>query len=197
MSQKEVLTGNIAVFTAVRPGTRQQRQHAREVGRLIGSNGFGLVYGGIDSGLMHEVSVGAHETGAHIIGIVPTPEEDLDMVRGLSPLNDELVPTPSWTARKYTMLRAADAVIALAGGLGTYDEISTVMELSRGKAQTGAVSRLVLLNTDGFYDGLRMQLDRMQADRLIDVATDSIAYFAQTPQDAMAYIKRALPGGAV
>jgi uncharacterized protein (TIGR00730 family) len=71
---------------------------------------------------------------------------------------DELIVVDDMGARKNVMIERSDAFIALPGGLGTLDELFEVwttatLELHR--------KPIVLLDPDGFYDGLMTWLDRL------------------------------------
>ncbi|MCR4280771.1 MAG: LOG family protein, partial [Candidatus Kaiserbacteria bacterium] len=82
------------------------------------------------------------------------------------------------------------AVIALAGGIGTLDEITEMLALKRHGDHHKPI---VFLNTDGFYSGMKTQLETMDKEGFFknldgDVVEGSLAYFANTPEDAMRYI---------
>jgi predicted Rossmann-fold nucleotide-binding protein len=65
--------------------------------------------------------------------------------------------------RKAIILERADAIVTLAGGLGTLDELTEVLELKRENLHD---KPLLVLNTDGFYDGLQHQLERIANEKL-------------------------------
>ena len=188
--------GDICVFAAGSGVGEQYMQAARRLGQLIGEGGFGLVYGGIDAGLMGAVAEGARAAGAHITGVLPRPVDDPYYQRGhaadLLSLNTTTLGTDSLEERKRIMLQSADAAVALPGGYGTLDEIVTAMELGRRTRLTRRMGRLVIVNTDGYYDGLRMQLDRMIADRTIDPLRDRVPVFVATAEEAVERIKTEL-----
>ena len=61
--------------------------------------------------------------------------------------------------RKALLLEKADAVVIMVGGTGTLDEATEILELKKHGKHTKPV---VLLNTAGFYDGLKEQFRRME-----------------------------------
>ena len=73
----------------------------------------------------------------------------------------------------------------MAGGLGSLDEISEVIEL---KKHNFHLKPVVVLNTDKFYEGLKNQLQRMERDGFLSKPLDEFLYFANTPQEAIDYI---------
>lgn len=49
---------------------------------------------------------------------------------------------------------------------------------------------MVVLNTDKFYEGLKIQLQRMEKDGFLNKPLDEFLFFADTPQEAIDYIKK-------
>ena len=49
---------------------------------------------------------------------------------------------------------------------------------------------VVLLNTAGFYDGLIIQLERMEAEGFLPVPLAGLVYPADNAADALAYLER-------
>ena len=91
---------------------------ARELGRLIASEGWVLVCGG-GPGVMEAVCRGAKEAKGLTVGILPSYD-------GAEANNylDVRLPTGIGFARNTLVVRAADAVIALEGNHGTLSEIA-------------------------------------------------------------------------
>ena len=153
---------NVAVFCAASDAVAPQYvQAAREVGRLIGSLGCTLVYGGARAGLMEVTAASAKEAGARIVGVVPLVLEERNRV---SLLLDEKIHTRDLSERKDIMVQRSDVLVALPGGIGTLDEVFHTMAAAtigfHGK-------RIVLYNVDGFWDGLLALLQQMSADGFV------------------------------
>ncbi len=81
---------------------------ARRVGELVAWEGAALVCGGL-GGVMEAAAVGARDAGGVVVGILPG-----DDVR---------------TARNVLVVKASDAVIAIAGGWGTMSEAALCLKL--------------------------------------------------------------------
>ena len=90
--------------------------------------------------------------------------------------------------RKAMLLARSDAVVVLPGGLGTLDELSEILELRKHNAHE---KRVIVLNTDGFYDGLKTQLDRMSSEGFIERPLAEYIAYAQTPEAAIALAEEA------
>lgn len=99
---------------------------AEEVGRLVARRGALLICGG-RGGVMEAACRGARSTGGTTIGILPGDDRD-DANRWVS----IPIATGLGLARNAIVARAADVLIAVAGGPGTLSEIA--LGLSMGKA---------------------------------------------------------------
>ena len=129
---------------------------ARELGEWIGKNGHSLVYGGGESGLMGEVSKAAKENGAYVTGVIPF---DVAFIANRpQPYCDEVIKTKNMSERKAKMLELSDAFVALPGGIGTLDEISEAVTLTKIGVQN---KKSIFFNKDGFYEPLKKMFQKM------------------------------------
>lgn len=121
---------------------------ARELGRLIGQAGGRLVYGGGRVGLMGLVADAALAAGGQVLGVIPQALMEREVGhRGLT----ELVVVQTMHERKQRMAEAADAFVALPGGIGTLEELYEMWSWQ----QLGYHDKPVaLLNVEGYYDAL-------------------------------------------
>ena len=163
------------------------RRDAAELGRLIGSAGHSLVWGGGDVGLMGAVARGAKGAGAEVVGVIPAfmnrPGVAYDHA-------DRMIVTADMRERKAVMEDMADAFVALPGGFGTLEEISEVITLRT----FGAWAKpLVLVSTSGFYDPLRELFERYYTERFAKPQFRVICGFVDTPALAMDYIAEFQP----
>ena len=142
---------NIAVYCASVEGLGENiASTARELGQWIGRNGHTLVYGGANAGLMHVVAQAAHDSGAHVVGVLP------EFFRHrLDPVVDEVIFTRDLNDRKAEMYSRGEVFVVLPGGLGTIDEwIATVSHISVDKSPR----RVVVMNLNGMYDNMVEQM---------------------------------------
>ena len=91
--------------------------------------------------------------------------------------------------RKALMLARSDPRVVMAGGLGTLDEATEILELRKHGLHDKPV---VLLNTAGFYDGLTLQLRRMEADGFLPVPLDELVFLADDVASALADLEEHL-----
>lgn len=149
MSAARTSRRSLCVYCGSRPGLPPGHQAAAAtLGRLIGERGWRLVYGGGRSGLMGTVADAALAAGAEVFGVIPRSLMEREVGHsGLSTLR--VVETMH--ERKQAMAEAADAFIALPGGIGTFEELFEVWTWR----QLGYHDKPVgLLNAGGYYDML-------------------------------------------
>ena len=152
---------------------------AAHTGRELAARGHTLVSGGGRVGMMGAVAEGARAGGAHTVGVIPRSLVDLEIADTAA---NELIVTPDMGARKNLMIERSDAFITLPGGLGTLDELFEVWTTA-----TLVLHRkpIVLLDPDGFYDGLMRWLDGLAETAFVRRA--ALAQVAVVPSIAAAF----------
>lgn len=126
---------------------------ARELGALIGVSGLPLVTGAGNMGLMGAVNDAAMAAGGTTVGVIPQFMVDRGWHhRGLS----RLIVTDGMHSRKETMAAMARGVIALPGGIGTFEELMEIITWRQLGLYDG---NIVIFNVDGYYDDLLAMLD--------------------------------------
>lgn len=132
-------------------------EKAQELGQWLGEQRMTLVYGGANLGIMECVASAAKQSGALIMGVVPTKLEERGAV---SDLLDVTFRTDNLSDRKDILLQESDILIALPGGVGTLDEVFHVM----ASASIGYhAKKVIFYNIDGFWQPL---LDFMEGLKL-------------------------------
>jgi len=174
----------VAVFCSVYDLDDKYVAPAREFARLLAENGYGLIWGGTDEGLMKVMADGVKEGGGKLVGV--TFESIKDRARKDA---DEIIVAKDLSERKNTMLERADAFVVLVGGLGTLDEVTHILELKKHNVHTKPI---VVLNTENFYEGLKVQLQKMKDDGFIEASLEDYLYFADTPEEAIEFINNSL-----
>ncbi len=158
-------------------------EDAKELGKLMGENGYNIVYGGSTLGMMWACASEVKHNGGRIFGVMPKKLVEM----GCRTDNcDEFFLSDGMRDRKAKMDELSDATIVLAGGFGTLEEFSEMFV----QKQLGYNKKaLVILNTNGFYDKLLDFFDKIIDEKFANQYARSIIYVAQTPQDAINYIK--------
>jgi uncharacterized protein (TIGR00730 family) len=115
----------ICVYCGSSPGKDPRYMAAAEkLGRMIGTGGHSLVYGGGNLGLMGAVARGTKAAGGHMTGVIPrflvTKEKILTDA-------DDIILVNDMHERKKLLFEKADAFVTLPGGIGTLEEIAEQM----------------------------------------------------------------------
>ena len=172
---------NICVVLSAADLDERYTRPAREFAELLGKGGHTLVWGGSDVGLMKVVADGVQEAGGRLIGV------SVEFLAARTrPGADEMVVARDLAERKRLLLEKADAVVIMVGGTGTLDEATEILELKKHGHTTKPV---VLLNTAGFYDGLKEQFRRMEDEGFLPVPLTDLVFFAEEPVGALAYLE--------
>ena len=159
---------------------------AYELGGLIAKAGKRLVSGAGSTGLMAAVENGALDAGGVSIGIIPQFMVDNGWLHeGLT----EVIITPTMHERKNRMAQMADAVVALPGGTGTFEEL---FEIITWKMLGLFVKPIIILNTDNYYDPLLDMLDRTAQRHFMNPVFKKLWAVAKTPEEAIKLVD-ALP----
>ncbi|WP_083484260.1 TIGR00730 family Rossman fold protein [Loktanella sp. 3ANDIMAR09] len=152
------VTHSICVYCGSRDGHDPAFATAAEAtGQMLAANGWRLVYGAGDVGLMGRVARSAQTAGGATMGVIP--QHLLDWEVGKRDL-DTFVVTETMHERKKVMLMNANAVIVLPGGAGSLDEFFEVLTWR----QLGLHDKpIIVVNVAGYWDALVHLLDHVVA----------------------------------
>ncbi|MFC3087009.1 TIGR00730 family Rossman fold protein [Tabrizicola soli] len=150
---------SICLFCGSRPGARAgYAEAARETGAMIARNGWRLVFGAGDVGLMGQVATAALAQGATALGVIPV--HLLGRERNGRDMAGTVV-TEDMHERKKVMFMNSDAVVVLPGGAGTLDEFFEVLTW----AQIGLHAKpILLLDVAGYWQPLLALVDHIIAE---------------------------------
>lgn len=156
---------SICVFCGARNGANPSHvTTARALGALIAAEGWRLVYGAGDVGLMGEVARATQSAGAPTMGVIPT--HLLTAERAKQDVT-QLVITQDMHERKKVMFMNSDAIVVLPGGAGTLDEFFEVLTW----AILGLHAKpIYLLDNDGYWLPLIALIDHVVAQGFADAS---------------------------
>ena len=132
---------------------------------------------------MGAVARGAREGGARTVGVIPAPLLELEVGDRDA---DELLVVEDMRIRKGLMDAHADAFLALAGGLGTLEELTEVWS---GKVLGLHTKPVVVLDTDGLYAPLREQVELMVTRGFVRREAADALEWAGSVREAMELIE--------
>ncbi len=172
---------SVCLYCGSRTGTDPAHgEMARRFGRAVADAGLRLVYGAGDHGLMGEAARAAQAGGASVLGFIPRHLVAKELARREI---DHLVITETMHERKALMLANSDAVVALAGGPGTLDELIEAVTW----ASLGLHAKPVLLvNAGGYWDPLLQLFERMGAEGFLHRPVGALVTVVATPEEAVA-----------
>lgn len=152
---------------------------ARRLGEVLAGAGKSIMYGAGGHGLMGAVADGALSRNGEVYGVVPGFLQDLELTHqsltGLRVVED-------MHTRKQLMLKDSDAVVTLPGGSGTYEEMFEALTMKRLGQWLGPI---ILVNTNGFYDGLLEFMNHSIAERFMGSNHLKMWSVVEQPEDVL------------
>lgn len=113
-----------------------------------------MLYGGTTCGLMKVVADAHKSSGGELVGVIPQymidkgiQHPDLDIIYSVKDLG----------ARKDIMIEKSDYIVALPGGIGTYDEFFAALTLKQLKRHN---KPMFILNTNNYYGPMLAMIDQ-------------------------------------
>ncbi|PKL43707.1 MAG: TIGR00730 family Rossman fold protein [Candidatus Riflebacteria bacterium HGW-Riflebacteria-1] len=154
-----------------------------DFGRLLAENGFALLYGGTTCGLMKVVADAHKKAGGKLIGVIP----EYMIERGINhPDLDEMHSVEDLRPRKQAMLDKSDYIVALPGGIGTYDEFFDLLTLKQLKRHS---KPMFLLNTDGYFKPLLALFQHGIEHKTIKAENLELFQSLATPEEVLRSIR--------
>ena len=173
----------VCVYCGARTGNDPAHEaQATALGQTLATEGWQLVYGAGDVGLMGAVARAAQAAGGDTLGVIPV--HLLKREVGKTDLT-RFVVTETMHERKKVMYMNSDAIVVLPGGAGSLDEFFEVLTWR----QLGLHAKpIFLLNVNGYWSPLVALIEHVIAQGFAD---PSLAGFI-TVVDDVAALTRAL-----
>lgn len=151
-------------------------EKAKELGEYLGQNGYHLVYGGGNIGLMGIIANATVDSGSDVTGVIPhflRKREVGNLSKG------ELILVDSMHERKQKMEELSDGFIAMPGGLGTLDELAEILTWT----QLGLHQKPIgVYNVNGYFDPLLTVFDQMVSEGFMKVENRNMVIVDNTPE---------------
>ena len=171
---------SIAVYCASSNKVRASFVEAAEtLGTIFASHGIRLIYGDGGIGLMAAVAKGVLDAGGEAVGVIPR----FMVEQGWNnPRSTETIVTETMHERKATICDISDAMVALPGGIGTFEELLECLTWKQLGLHSNPV---VILNTDGYYDRLLSCIDLMVEEQMMRPIHKDMFVVVSTPQEVL------------
>lgn len=175
----------VCVFCASAAGASPvYLEAAKELGRRIADRGYGLLYGGATVGAMGAVADGALAAAGKVVGVIP----DVIREREIDHKNlTELHVVRTMHERKAMLSSRADAFLALPGGYGTMDEFIEIVTWAQLRIHA---KPCVLVNINGFWDGLLRFIDHTVREGFIVPENRGLVQVADDPESALLLVEK-------
>ncbi|MBR3609373.1 MAG: TIGR00730 family Rossman fold protein [Bacteroidales bacterium] len=156
---------------------------AYTLGKILAESKIRCVFGAGKTGLMGALAQGVIDNKGEIVGVIP----EFMIAEGWG--NEDLTHleiTPTMHSRKETMAQLSDAVIAMPGGCGTFEELMEIITWKQLGLFSGAI---IILNINNYYNPLIEMLNRAVEENFMREEHKTIWQVATTPEEAIVAIK--------
>jgi uncharacterized protein (TIGR00730 family) len=154
-------------------------QGAKALAKEMIKRNLALVYGAGNVGLMGVIADEMLSAGKEVYGIIPQKLVDIEVAhRGCT----ELTVVETMRDRKWLMAEKGDGFIAMAGGIGTFEELFEIMTLN----QLAYIQKpLALFNINGYYDQLIAFLKHACKEGFLHPAQLDLLIVADDPSEML------------
>jgi uncharacterized protein (TIGR00730 family) len=155
------------------------KESAIQLGNAFVQRDITMIYGGGKIGMMGVIAETILSQGGKVIGVIPKLLEKKEVVnREVT----ELIVTKTMSERKVIMSKLCDGYISLAGGFGTLDELFEGLTMSQLHIEQKPNG---ILNTNGYFDHLLAQADRMIAEGFVRPSNKDLMIVSDSVDDLL------------
>jgi len=177
---------NVCVYCASSSQIHEEYlQAAFRLGQILAHHGISIACGGGGSGSMGYLADGALAGGGKVFGVLPDFMVQLEWAH---PKLTELIIVESMHQRKQRLLVGADAVIAMPGGSGTFDELFETISLKRLGFY---LNPIILLNIRDYFDPCIRLLEQCISERFMHPQHREMWTVVQQPSEVLPAIEAA------
>lgn len=156
---------------------------AQRLGQALVQQGFGLVYGGGNIGLMGILASTVIKAGGNVIGVMPQQLAEQEL------MHDQLTTmhiVETMHERKALMAKLSVGFISLPGGLGTLEECFEMLTWAQLHIHEKPCG---LVNCFGFFDGLFAFLDHQVNEGFLNPRNRTLVLEADNPESLLTLMK--------
>ena len=155
------------------------KEAAVTLGNYFVENKISLVYGGGKIGMMGMLADTILAQNGEVIGVIPKLLEKEEVVHAGV---EEMIVCKKMSERKVIMSKLVDGYITLPGGFGTLDELFEALTLGQLQIEQKPIG---LLNVNGFFDAVLLQLDKMVEEGYLKIAGRNLLLVANSVKELM------------
>jgi uncharacterized protein (TIGR00730 family) len=159
----------------------------KQLAQLFVQHDISVVFGGGSSGLMGQLADSVLEAGGNIRGIMPEFMNEVEWGhRGVS----DFIYTQTMHERKAKFLEGTDALVALPGGSGTFEELFEAITLKKLAQFTKPI---ILLNTRNYFEPFTKLIEQAVKERFMSDDQRDIWTLVNSPEEVIPAIQRTNP----
>ena len=155
------------------------KEAAVTLGNYFVENKISLVYGGGKIGMMGMLADTILAQNGEVIGVIPKLLEKEEVVHAGV---EEMIVCKKMSERKVIMSKLVDGYITLPGGFGTLDELFEALTLGQLQIEQKPIG---ILNINGFFDAVLLQLDKMVEEGYLKLAGRNLLLVANSVKELM------------
>ncbi|GET87636.1 ysine decarboxylase-like protein [Leishmania tarentolae] len=185
-----LLRKGVLVFAGARSGSKPAyAQEAKALAKYIVEEAKQpVVYGGGTVGVMGELATEARALHGKIISIIPDTLSEREVSGSM--IGDRIYTTATMSERKSIMFAHANTVVALPGGVGTFDELLEVITLFQLNAYRPKIG---IVNVEGFFDPFVALLKHLIAEGFLEEKIFNFLVIKPTAIEVMEALKSFVP----
>ena len=154
---------SVCVYCASSPNVEQSYiELAQKIGGLLAKNNIHCIYGAGSTGLMGGLADGVLSENGMITGIIPYFMCEREWNHTGLP---KLIMVKTMHERKELMMKKADAVVALPGGIGTFEEL---VEAITWRKLGLFDNPIYIVNSNDYYRPLIDMLEKAVAEKFME-----------------------------
>jgi hypothetical protein len=178
----------IAVFLgSAKPSVMVYRQAVMDFAEYLAGHDMTLIFGGSNAGMMKLLADTMLRRNGRVIGVFCKCLSARLIRNDLT----EAIFTDSLAERKEEMLKRADAVVALPGSIGTFDELFDTLAQRKLRTVTCPVG---VLNVNGFFDPVFELLRNSREAGFSSAETVALLQSGKTPEELFGKLEKQSAG---
>ncbi|CAJ1021767.1 putative Antibiotic biosynthesis monooxygenase/SLOG cluster4 family/Possible lysine decarboxylase [Leishmania utingensis] len=185
-----LLQKGVLVFGGARSGNKPAyAQEAKALAKYIVEVAKQpVIYGGGTVGVMGELAKEAQALNGKVISVIPNALSEREVSGSM--IGDRIYMTATMSERKSIMFAHANTVVALPGGVGTFDELLEVITLFQLNAYRPKIG---LVNVEGFFEVFIALLKHLIAEGFLEEKVLGFLVIRPTATEVMEALKSFTP----
>lgn len=150
-------------------------QHCKIFFEYFAANGWNLVYGAGNIGIMKTAADVFKTHNRHITGVITEKIHSWDV--GYPQICDEYIITQTIEERKELLINRGDLILVCPGGVGTFDELFTFLSLK----QLGYTDKkVIIVNSENYFAHFETLFEAMKEKEFIPNPSEKLFFMVSS-----------------